>query len=93
MRLGYWVPNPDPDLSNRGPERLNHFTAICHEMFSGGYKENAKFLQLTDGGHFENLAVYELIRRKVQLIICCDAAMDGETQVYRLAILDPAREG
>lgn len=87
MRLGYWVPNPDPDKSKRRHERPNHFTAIRYEVFSGGYKEKAKFLQLTDGGHFENLAVYELIRRKVQVIICCDAAMDGETKFFDLQSL------
>ena len=36
------------------------------------------FVQLSDGGHFENLALYELIRRRVKLIIVADAAADPE---------------
>ena len=87
MRLGYWVPNPDPGESAGRPMRPNHFTAIRDEIFSRGYRENAKFLQLSDGGHFENLAVYELIRRRVQVIICCDAAMDDESRFFDLQSL------
>jgi hypothetical protein len=42
-----------------------------------GYKEDSKFLELSDGGHFENLGIYELIRRKVKLILAVDAEQDG----------------
>lgn len=35
---------------------------------------------LSDGGHFENTACYELIRRRVPFIICCD---DGADPDYR----------
>ena len=38
--------------------------------------ENSRFLQLSDGGHFENLGIYELVRRKSRLIIACDGAAD-----------------
>jgi hypothetical protein len=33
---------------------------------------------LTDGGHFENTAVYELIRRRVSFIVFCDCGADDE---------------
>ena len=33
---------------------------------------------MSDGGHFENLAVYELIRRKLRLIIVCDGGGDPD---------------
>jgi hypothetical protein len=32
---------------------------------------------LSDGGHSENLAVYELARRQVELILCCDCGEDA----------------
>jgi hypothetical protein len=32
---------------------------------------------LSDGGHSENLAVYELARRKVEIILCCDCGEDA----------------
>jgi hypothetical protein len=33
---------------------------------------------VTDGGHFENTACYELIRRRLGLIVCCDAGADPD---------------
>jgi hypothetical protein len=33
---------------------------------------------LTDGGHFENTACYELIRRRVPFILCCDDGADPD---------------
>ncbi len=41
-------------------------------------EENSHMLQLTDGGHFENLGLYELVRRKLPLIIACDASADPD---------------
>jgi hypothetical protein len=38
--------------------------------------EQARYLLLTDGGHFENLGLYELVRRRLKLIIVCDATAD-----------------
>jgi hypothetical protein len=32
---------------------------------------------LSDGGHFENLGIYELVRRRCRFIIACDAGQDG----------------
>ena len=33
-------------------------------------------MQLSDGGHFENLALYELVRRKCKLIVLLDGGAD-----------------
>jgi hypothetical protein len=38
--------------------------------------ENSRMVQLSDGGHFENLGLYELIRRRLRLIIVCDGTAD-----------------
>jgi hypothetical protein len=35
-------------------------------------------LQLSDGGHFDNLGIYELIRRRTRLIVACDGTADPE---------------
>src|SRR5437763_25889 len=42
--------------------------------------EGRYFLNVSDGGHFENLAVYELVRRRCKLIIACDAECDEPLQ-------------
>lgn len=38
--------------------------------------ENSRMVQLSDGGHFENLGLYELVRRRLKLIIVCDGTAD-----------------
>lgn len=80
LRLGYWAHNPQ--MPPRWWRRPNHFRPGIYEITSlinlGGLREDRPFIQLSDGGHFENLAVYELIRRKLRLIIVCDAGADGE---------------
>ena len=77
IRLGFWVPNPDPA---KRPlfKRADHFRAAYYEVSPHGYEESRKFLQITDGGHFENLALYELVRRRVSLMICCDGGADPD---------------
>lgn len=34
------------------------------------------FVYLSDGGHFDNLGIYELVRRRCPLIVACDAGAD-----------------
>jgi hypothetical protein len=47
---------------------------------------------LSDGGHFENLAVYELIRRRCRTIVACDADADGAYQFSDLlSLIEKAR--
>lgn len=39
--------------------------------------QNSQLVQLSDGGHFENLGLYELVRRRLKLIIVCDGTADS----------------
>jgi hypothetical protein len=42
-----------------------------------GYSnENRDYVYLSDGGHFDNLGVYELVRRKCKVIFAVDAGAD-----------------
>lgn len=45
---------------------------------------NSEAVYITDGGHFENLGVYEMIRRRCKLIVAVDAGCDPH---YRFADL------
>jgi len=47
-------------------------------MASGGFSEQRDFVQISDGGQFEDLGIYELIRRRVGLIIACDGGQDKD---------------
>lgn len=40
--------------------------------------ENSRWLQLSDGGHFENLGLYELVRRRLKYIVVCDGTGDRD---------------
>ena len=48
--------------------------------------ENNRVLDLTDGGHFENLGLYELARRRLKTIIVCDGSADPQSQFGALAL-------
>jgi hypothetical protein len=75
LRLGYWLPNFGRD---RPPSWLpNHVWPGLSTVLPMGHHESSWFLELSDGGHFENLGLYELVRRRVRLIILCDAAQDS----------------
>ena len=41
-------------------------------------REDKRYVLLSDGGHFENLGLYELVRRRLKLIVVCDGAADAE---------------
>lgn len=78
IRLGYWVPNPNEDLAYKQDIRPNHFSPGFAEFVNMERSEVSRMLQLSDGGHFDNLGLYELIRRRVRLIVSVDATADPD---------------
>jgi hypothetical protein len=79
LRLGVWIPNPRRlDLfAGRGPLRqiLPGPAYFLREIFGRNHLD-APFLYVTDGGHYENLGLVELLRRKCKTIWCIDASGD-----------------
>jgi hypothetical protein len=75
VRLGYWVRHPNSKI--KGAARRNHFSTAWREL-SGKLDESRPLLQLSDGGHFDNLGLYELIRRRVKLVVACDGTADPQ---------------
>jgi hypothetical protein len=75
VRLGHWSPNPANDQvwQQRGPTFGG--TYLLKELF-GLTDYSSPFGYLSDGGHFENLGVYELVRRRVAIIVVIDAGQD-----------------
>ena len=39
-------------------------------------REDQEYVYLSDGGHFENLGIYEMVRRRCKLIVVSDASCD-----------------
>lgn len=51
---------------------------LIREVFGQGLDEHAWNIRLSDGGHFENLGLYELVRRRCKLIVVSDASRDPD---------------
>jgi len=71
VRLGYWW-KADRDRIYTPPSYWNLWRELAAD-FPG---TDAAQWYLSDGGHFENTAVYELIRRKIPFIIASDNGCD-----------------
>jgi len=78
VRLGWWFPNPGKECwCKRG--LTNSLVYLLAELF-GEADEKRDFVNVSDGGHFENLGIYELVRRRCRVIIACDAECDPDLQ-------------
>ncbi|WP_282608728.1 patatin-like phospholipase family protein [Pelagibius sp. Alg239-R121] len=98
VRLNYWLPNPAKlrpkpeimknvrffkDLPMGAISRVGPMYLLA-EMF-GMNTAKSKYINLSDGGHIENLGVYELVRRQCRLIIAGDGEADPELKFQGLA--------
>ncbi len=72
VRLGFWIRRPG---YNRFPQ-VPGFTCLMREMTGIGMSEERAWLNLSDGGHIENMGAYELLRRRCKYIICVDGEAD-----------------
>ncbi len=78
-RLGRWFSNPSkPNAAEKNSLDFN-LPYLLAEL-STNTNEESKFLYLSDGGHFENLGIYELVRRECKVIVAIDAGEDGDYQ-------------
>jgi len=92
VRLGYWW---DSGLGKgwTGP-LLPVYRGLLSELIARLRGTGIRLWNLTDGGHFENLGGYELIRRKLPVIVLIDAEADpdfefpGLSELMRKARLD-----
>lgn len=86
VRLGYWLKNPRYVASQTKPQHHSTPLFLWSEI-SGRLYENADAVYLTDGGHIENLGVYELLRRRCRVIIAVDAEADAPMNFSSLVTL------
>ena len=84
VRLGAWLPNPARsalDDLRLGSPRNSQF-AIFSELL-GVSTDERQSIYLSDGGHFENLGIYEMMRRRCHQILVIDAGQDPDGGVRR----------
>ena len=73
LRLGMWIAHP---RNPRPRMRIAAGAPFYSEMFALASADGNQ-VHLSDGAHFENLAVYELIRRHCRVILASDCGQDG----------------
>ena len=76
-RLGAWLANPGHAGAAvwRQPHMSYGAAPLLNEMF-GRTSDRDPYVYLSDGGHFENLGLYEMILRRCRFIVVCDAGCD-----------------
>ncbi|HEV2800580.1 MAG TPA: patatin-like phospholipase family protein [Pyrinomonadaceae bacterium] len=92
-RLGWWLGNPGPAGNDRFSERLHTYNRsgprfalrpILAEAL--GHSDNTSpYVYLSDGGHFENLGLYEMVLRRAHLIVVADGSQDPKSRFEDLA--------
>jgi predicted acylesterase/phospholipase RssA len=80
VRLGAWLPNPaiakTGHLSRAKPP--NALLTLLREL-AGLSSDRGRAIYLSDGGHFENLGLYEMVRRRCRHIVVVDAGADPDS--------------
>jgi hypothetical protein len=77
LRLGTVAPNPKLQPPRRRVFPPNLLVPGIAQALFGDTRESSRYVTLADGGDFDLLGVYELVRRRVDLILAVDATEDG----------------
>lgn len=97
IRLGYWLPNPAKVEAGSWYKRLRlggARPALIWREAMGKIDANTSHVNVSDGGHIENLAIYELLRRRCKFIVAVDGECDpditfnGLVTIMRFARID-----
>lgn len=75
VRLGWWIQNTHKIEHWTEPGPRQSISYLLKELLAST-TDTDKFVYVSDGGHFENLGIYELVRRRCRYIIACDAGCD-----------------
>ncbi len=75
VRLGWWIGNPHNLAAWKEGHPRYGFAWLVRELL-GLTNDEQPFVYLSDGGHFENLGIYELVRRRCKVIVASDVSQD-----------------
>ena len=81
VRLGWWFENPSRVSDMAFP--LRSFRLFLQEAL-GQTRGSDPYLYLSDGGHFDNLGLYEMLRRRCRLVVAVDATQDPDVTLEDL---------
>ncbi|MGO7274684.1 patatin-like phospholipase family protein [Rhizobium ruizarguesonis] len=75
LRLGFWLPNPSrPKAEDRHWEDL--FRLYLFAEAFGRLRSDSSRIYVTDGGHIDNIGLYQLLKRRCKFIIVIDSEAD-----------------
>lgn len=74
VRLGYWVRKP---TKSRVWDTVPGGLYFTREL-TGHMHERQPFVNVSDGGHVENMGLYELLRRRCRYIVLIDGEADPQ---------------
>lgn len=75
LRLGLWIRHP---ANSRTTPMATPGTLFYKEMFQSTAAADTDDVHLSDGAHFDNLGLYELVRRHCRYVIISDATADPD---------------
>jgi hypothetical protein len=76
VRLGFWLGNPRKETFKRDSPTQS-VRPIFDEAL-GKTDDQSPYIYLSDGGHFDNFGLYEMILRRSRFIIVSDASTDPD---------------
>ena len=89
-----WFASLAHRLRGFGPSGTPGFACLLREMTGTSMCETDPWLNVSDGGHIENMGIYELLRRRCKFIVCVDgeadpkAMFEGHLTLVRHAQID-----
>jgi hypothetical protein len=90
IRLGQWLGNPgpaggkkrwyEPSFVGEAWRRSSPLIGLLHQLAEplGITDDQHQYVYLSDGGHFDNLGLYEMVLRRCKYIILSDAGADPQ---------------
>jgi hypothetical protein len=82
VRLGWWLGNPKKKHFPLEGPTWGIVPAL--KELAGATTDEGEWIYLSDGGHFENLGLYEMIRRRCRFIVISDASCDPDCRLEDL---------
>ena len=90
LRLGYWLPNPVFVNSERWYNKSKLGSAkpsLIWKESLGLLDAQGSHVNISDGGHIENLGIYPLLKRKCKFVVAVDGEADPDMTFQGLVTL------
>lgn len=76
VQMGWWIGNPRKGTWQCSDPKFG-LGYILNNLIGKTNTRN-DFIALSDGGHFDNMGLYEMVRRRCSIIVLCDAEQDDK---------------